>query len=463
MATQEMDPAVSEFGERFLEYLIAAEMVSRGTGPAKFLGENDFQNVLIFDSFVKKEDELPDIWRDSGIVLARQLAKTPKSERHGKFEQDYAAIRREVWNRFSNLYYRASEAATRINNQLVRDIRISELESVKANYDLTGFTLGLSHSVPSFMQSQFVITGDYHIETEDSLDRLAAELSDKLSRRGFAGNLLQEQMIGMEASTYLRIERVVPEYKSLIEKLRIAAVQLLGIDDKDLVLVVKALPESENKTGSFEYEGNGRAVTSMRESRTTTLARTVYVSAHEMVHCLQHLLIETYFKRTGDMFAAAGTMCTSSVAFIEGQADMGHMIYKPVVMQALGNDKELLDIIVTADRLRKAAVHYTCRLGYQRLFHGHADPEEVFREMEAVHLKYGMDQESATKLARGIVNQDIINKIMFYRPFYGVANRVVERIFSRFSTFEEGMAAYRRVSSEIGPITLNAANKILVP
>ena len=71
-----------------------------------------------------------------------------------------------------------------------------------------------------------------------------------------------------------------------------------------------------------------------------------------------------------------------------------------------------------------------------------------------------MDQESATKLARGIVNQDIINKIMFYRPFYGVANRVVERIFSRFPTFEDAMIAYRRVSSEIGPITLNAASKI---
>ena len=230
---QQSDPAVLEFGERFLEFLIAAEIVSRGTGPAKFLGENDFQNVLIFDSFVQKEDELPDIWRDSGIVSARLLAKTPKSERHSKFEHDYASIRREVWNRFSNLYDLAYQAADRIKDPLVKEIRISELESVKANYELAGFTLGLSQSTPLFMQSQLVITGDYHVETEDSLDRLAAELSDKLSRRGFPGNSLQEQMLGMEASTYLRIERVVPEYKTLIEKLRTVTTQMLGIDDND--------------------------------------------------------------------------------------------------------------------------------------------------------------------------------------------------------------------------------------
>ncbi len=455
MATQQMDPAVLEFGERFLEYLIAAEIVSRGTGPLKFSKDRDYQNTIIFDTFVLEEDQLPAILRDSDIVAAREIGLIHKDKRPADFEQRYANVRMKVWHRFKGLYDECYQSAVKIKDPLLRQIRLSELESVKANYDLAGFHLGFSKSTPSFANAQMIITGTYDMETPGSLETKAKILSEKLEAKGIQGKTLQEKIANLDSSVaYLPEDRVVPTYEELVYKFRKAAAQRLGISEEGIIITVKALPSTENKRGSFEYEGKGKAVTAIKPSPTTVFPRVVHTVAHEMTHLLESMIIELYFNRTRDMFAAAGTMCTAGTALNEGISMIGSLVYRDVVLNSLGKDAWMIDLIDEHETLKKDVVHYTCRLAYQRIYLEHKNPEEVRTELENIHLKYGMDKSTAAITANGIVDINRQHKNMFYSPFYGIDQRIVQAALVAHGNFEDNFRRYVEINLEKGPHTL---------
>jgi len=114
------------FGDAFVDYLIAAEMVSRGTGPARFLDDEQFNNPIIFDISLLDEADLPDLWGDPAIVRARELAVTPEGQRDGDFEQLYTAARRRAWRKTPRLYTTAYQAAMEIEDPLAKAVRVSD-------------------------------------------------------------------------------------------------------------------------------------------------------------------------------------------------------------------------------------------------------------------------------------------------------------------------------------------------
>lgn len=458
--------AIQRFGASFQDYLISAEVVSRGTGPAKFLDPDaPFQNTIIFDTSLLEKRELPYQWGERAIDTARGLGLIHPDQRSQHFEGRYSEARRNVWERdHKELYAITHQAAMEIQDPLLRAIRISDLESVKANYDLAGFHLDALRlrNLPSFMAAQMVITGDYHVETTESLNALADGLSRKLADHGFKEGTLKERIDAMERRLgYIPENEVVETYETLVREFGEAAINLLDVDTDYLDITVEPLAKTEKKTGSFEYEGNGKAVTSVRVSDTMTFPRAVHLTAHEMSHLLTAIMREMYFRQTGDLYASFGTMCTSSAALDEGIGEMGIQIYRDVVEDSLRDDAWIVELLSNHARLKHALVSYTGRVAYERLYLEGRDPSEVADELEQIHLRYGLDDRSARVIAEGFVDPQRQHKSMFYTPHYAIGKSVVEEEFSRFPTFDDAFQAFRQVLVEKGPLTLTTLSQAL--
>jgi hypothetical protein len=248
-----------------------------------------------------------------------------------------------------------------------------------------------------------------------------------------------------------------------MEQFITVAADMLDVRRDYFTLDARELPAGRGNVGSFEYEGNGKIVTSMSSAYPTTRPKLVFNTAHEATHLIQAVLAELYFKETGDGFAAGLTMSTASTALCEGIGELGQHIYGELVHQLLGDSAWAMETLSEQQRLERAAFHYTAEIAYEKLVDPRCDRDGLARELTVTHLQYGFEQKAATMRADSLVRPHTIHKVMAYWPFYTAAREIVERMgFLREATFHRPtFDKYVVTSKQRGPLTLGSMQMVL--
>jgi len=457
MSSNTINPILA-FGEKFPEYLILTGIVSRGTGPAKF-NKDDKKNdaPIVYDTSLIPEKDLSDIWRDKDVVAARTLALVSQSDRTDDFEEKYAIARRKVLEKSYSMFNDLKDLVQKIKDPIERMSRFNDFQALQLNLIYAAHDLGEDVERLSFDHVKLKLTGSEYSPSIESIDIKAKELEALLGKKGFGEGDLQTRIESMEKSIgYIKEDEVVDTYKEYMTKFIKKAAKMLGVSEDYFKLEVNELPSGRNNTGSFEYEGNGKIVTSIRKSDTTTLLSLIRTAAHEATHLLQSVLAEEYFNKTGDKYAAGSTMCSASVILNEGMGELGTKIYQDVVEESLGEYNWMAEILNLHSDLKRDVMLYTAREAHQRLADPNCNIEELQNFIEETNLKYGVDKRSAETRAKGLTALQTKHKALFYWPLYGIGKSLVTDIFSQFESIEDAFKEYAELTRTHGPLSINA-------
>ena len=207
------------------------------------------------------------------------------------------------------------------------------------------------------------------------------------------------------------------------------------------------MPKTEHKTGSFEYEGHGRAVGKLRLANDYTVYWFIQASTHESEHMEQAIIKEELFKMTKDIFIACGTMCTSTANIDEGWGNFGTTIFSDVVKEFMKDAYWSMEIADVFDKLKDAVVNYVFQQSYSSLLDPKCSREALRDANEKLLLSYGFASSTAATVAKGTVNINRQHKNIFYTPFYGAAADVVQSVVDEIG-FERAFEKYTKLSSK---------------
>ena len=210
------EDALRRFGEAYLELLIATEIVSRGTGPEKYMHDGT-QNTIVFDTCLLPEDELPEIWHDPDIVSTRELALIHPDERPGDFEKRFRDAREKVYLKYYSLIKDAKTALDAIPPGIERDTRQDEIDSLTANYEYAGYHILKLFRPPSFEQAQTIITGVGNVHTLDSIGAIKQKLEGMLTEKRITSGTFKERMMEFEKlAGYVLEDKMISEYERVL-------------------------------------------------------------------------------------------------------------------------------------------------------------------------------------------------------------------------------------------------------
>ncbi|MFH1408327.1 MAG: hypothetical protein ABIH34_00300 [Nanoarchaeota archaeon] len=450
MAT--IDDTVLEADKRFFDFVVITELVAGGTGPARYLGENQFQSTLVFDTCVRDEGDLPEPWADPLLQGIRSMSTVAKNERPAGFNELHHSMRKEAWHKYIRLYDIVRDAVINITHPVIRESRMADLEVVKGLYDLAGHEVGATFTMPSILTMKRLVTGSGHVPTYQEFRRQITEMSAEYSKLGFKGTLIEQAKAFDEGIGEVDKEHIVPSFRELSGLLVPTSERLLGLEPGTLQFEVVALPESEHKGGSNEYAGNYTTRISIKPHSKTSKLRLAHLTCHEMTHTIQSVAQEQFYNETGSVRGAFGTMCTSTMATDEGVAEHGVKTFDIEVQQYLGDAYQHLALHEKHVMLKTNAGLIATLNAFPALLRGD-DPQDIRDDVEAIACAAGFDEERVNVIANGVMDPLRLLKNFAYTPFYGENCRIVDQAFGN-RLFADSFQRYQRAMSKMGPIAL---------
>jgi len=374
-----VDPAILEFGDKYLEIACILESVAGGDGP---YGDQK----IFFDSWAGEEKALPEIYHRSISGTIRELAKKSGEARDEASRLKYIGLlnlrRREFAGMVENVMAREGvfslirdleDIALKIEDPIKQQTRIDQVNGLNALTLVLYHDIGFSGYCPTFPQIVETMTGisPPMIPTREEIDKKRDEISSLLFKRRY------EPHFGRQ---YTAEEGFMDQLSAWRKDLGLLSKeQMLGAYQKGVIKLIKAIKgkttgfpeEAEVKVvtpsmtgtdrfigGSFDYGRGGpyKAESRIVPDDTSTLIDVATTIAHEIgSHYRLSVLWDQYQRLCGgDKFAATGTMCSNIAITHEGLTSQGTKIYEKELVEIYG-DKIMQDVVI-AQKLEELAV-----------------------------------------------------------------------------------------------------------
>lgn len=423
---------VQEFGRKHLENVLMLDALIGGSG---FYGHPTTREIA--DCFAFSEQYLIDnspTYTDSQAVKIREMAD--KGE-------DTLALRKELAGKVDavGISEELIERAERIEDPYQRQVRVDQAKSLATDAKVILTDMGVKEYPLDYVEAVADITGTRPalIPTEDFMDAYRRET---LKAMGYPedASLAEAAAEWRERVGLLDKESMGEVYKRSAQ-LMLEILKRYGMPPETRLKV--EILEDAPFMGFFAYgnkEGEVYGETCMVESDTKCAFDVIHTATHEIGgHFFVHGRFHDYAKRTGDAFAAVGTMATNEAVLNEGYANCAADIFRgdlPYMFENIGgfglenmSDAELQRNLEISGMLEMLAM---MSLGYEvaRLFHyKNVDQEGMAKEF----IEFGCDPHRAESRAKHICKgRNMLHPYCYTGPGYYPGMAVVNEALKAY-------------------------------